>query len=146
MRESDVAIPYTVNLVSYDSRRQFLLVSTSWNKFMKCDILLQGGEVIDPSQELHTVCDVVITEGRVAAVEDDLGHLNPATRIDARGLLVTPGLIDMHVHVYPHTSIGLDANQLCLSGGVTTMLDAGSAGSLNFNAFRSACAFGVANS
>jgi len=47
-----------------------------------------------------------------------------------------PGLIDLHVHVYTHSPFGLDADPLCPAGGVTTMLDAGTAGSFNFSAFR----------
>ncbi len=104
---------------------------------MQCDILVRGGEVIDPSQGLRGIRDVAITDGRVAAVEEQIDEAVPTHTIDARGLLVVPGLIDLHVHVYTdHIPIGIEADPLCPAGGVTTMLDAGSAGSRNFAGFR----------
>ena len=102
---------------------------------VKCDILIRGGEVVDPSQSLRGVRDIAIRDGRIAAIGPKLDH-DPQHVIDARGLYVVPGLIDLHIHVYPHTSIGLKADVLSPAGGVTTMLDAGSAGSRNFAAFR----------
>lgn len=102
---------------------------------MQYDILIRGGEVIDPSQQLCGPCDVAVLDGRVAAVEDRIQGEGTHT-IDARGQLVVPGLIDLHVHVYTHAPLGLDADSLCAAGGVTTMLDAGTAGSHNFDAFR----------
>ena len=103
---------------------------------MSYDIVIRGGEVIDPAQKLHRVCDVAVLNGRIAAVENSIDHSDARTVIDARGQLVTPGLIDLHVHVYPHSPFGLDPDPLCPAGGVTTMLDAGTAGSYNFDAFR----------
>lgn len=103
---------------------------------MSYDIVIRGGEVIDPSQEMRQVCDVAVSGGKIAAVQESIDCSAATTVIDARGQLVTPGLIDLHVHVYPHAPLGLDADSLCASGGVTTMLDAGTAGSYNFDAFR----------
>jgi dihydroorotase len=103
---------------------------------MKCDILIRGGEVIDPSQNLRGVRDVAVSGGKIARVAESLADVEAKDTVDARGLLVVPGLIDLHVHVYPHASIGIDADPLCPAGGVTTMLDTGSAGSNNFAAFR----------
>jgi dihydroorotase len=103
---------------------------------MKCDILIRGGEVIDPSQNLRGVRDVAVSGGKIARVAESLADVEAKNTVDARGLLVVPGLIDLHVHVYPHASIGIDADPLCPAGGVTTMLDTGSAGSNNFAAFR----------
>jgi len=101
------------------------------------DILIRGGEVIDPSQELRGVRDIAVRVGRIAAVAEALPDAQAQRIIDARGLYVVPGLIDLHVHVYrDHTPWGLDADSLCAAGGVTTMLDTGSAGSLNFDGFR----------
>ena len=100
------------------------------------DFLIRGGTVVDPSQALHARRDVAIADGRIAALLEP-GHGKSARReIEAEGCLVTPGLIDLHVHVYPHVPLGLDADPLCPAGGVTTMLDAGSAGCNNFDAFR----------
>ncbi|MFP6769931.1 MAG: amidohydrolase/deacetylase family metallohydrolase [Planctomycetaceae bacterium] len=104
---------------------------------MQCDILVRGGEVIDPSQGLRGIRDVAITDGRVVAVEERIDEAVATHTVDARGLLVVPGLIDLHVHVYTdHIPIGIEADPLCPAGGVTTMLDAGSAGSRNFGGFR----------
>ena len=107
-----------------------------YGKLMKCDILIKGGEVIDPSQNLGGVRDVAVSGGKIIAVEESLADHEAPDVIDARGLLVTPGLIDLHVHVYTHAPLGLNADSLCAAGGVTTMLDAGTAGSYNFDAFR----------
>ena len=103
---------------------------------MSYDILIRGGEVVDPSQSLHQFRDVAVSNGKIAAVEKDIDCSLARTVIDARGQLVTPGLIDLHVHVYPHSPLGLDPDSLCAAGGVTTMLDTGTAGSYNFDAFR----------
>ena len=104
---------------------------------MQCDILVRGGEVIDPSQGLRGIRDVAITDGRVVAVEEQIDEVVANHTVDARGLLVVPGLIDLHLHVYTdHIPIGIEADPLCPAGGVTTMLDAGSAGSRNFAGFR----------
>ncbi|NQV28558.1 MAG: amidohydrolase/deacetylase family metallohydrolase [Rhodopirellula sp.] len=103
---------------------------------MSYDIVIRGGEVIDPSQGMRQVCDVAVSNGRIAAVQESIDWSDAIAIIDARGQLVTPGLIDLHVHVYPHSPFGLEPDSLCAAGGVTTMLDAGTAGSYNFDAFR----------
>ena len=102
---------------------------------MEYDILISGGEVIDPSQQLRGVRDIAVRDGQIVAVEEHIAG-DAVNRIDARGLLIVPGLIDLHVHVYPHVPLGLDPDPLCPAGGVTTMLDAGTAGSYNFGPFR----------
>ncbi|MDG1893839.1 MAG: amidohydrolase/deacetylase family metallohydrolase [Fuerstiella sp.] len=102
---------------------------------MEYDILIRGGEVVDPSQQLRGVRDVAVLDGRIAAVEEHITG-EAVNTIDAQGQIVVPGLIDLHVHVYTHSPFGLDADPLCPAGGVTTMLDAGTAGSFNFDAFR----------
>jgi len=103
---------------------------------MPYDILIRGGEIIDPSQNLRGQRDLAVSDGRIVALEENLGDVEAKHVIDARGLYVVPGLIDLHVHVYSHCPLGIDADALCASGGVTTMLDTGSAGSYNFDAFR----------
>jgi dihydroorotase len=102
---------------------------------MQYDVLIRGGEVVDPSQNLRGIRDVAVKDGRIAAVDESVGEAEAQHVIDARGLYVVPGLIDLHVHVYTHGPLGLDADSLCAAGGVTTMLDTGSAGSNNFGAF-----------
>lgn len=104
---------------------------------MPYDILIRGGEVIDPSQNLRGVRDVAIKDGVIAAVQDSPADADAHRTIDARGLFVVPGLIDLHVHVYPgYGPFGIEPDPLCPAGGVTTLLDAGSAGSYAFEAFR----------
>lgn len=104
---------------------------------MDYDILIRQGEVIDPSQKLRGTFDLGIRDGKIAALAERLSGVSARHTLDARGLLVVPGLIDLHVHVYrDHMPLGLDADTLCPAGGVTTMLDAGSAGSFNFAGFR----------
>lgn len=111
-------------------------VANSRTEPIPCDVLIRSGTLIDPSQSLHEVGDVAIAGERIIAVSNCLDHYQPQHVIDARGLLVVPGLIDLHVHAYTHSPFGLDADALCVAGGVTTMLDAGTAGSYNFDAFR----------
>jgi dihydroorotase len=104
---------------------------------MECDILIRGGEVIDPSQGLRGVRDVAIRDGKILSIEESLPAAEATHTVDARGLYVVPGLIDLHVHVYRgHSPFGLEPDPLCPAGGVTTMLDAGTAGSHNFGGFR----------
>jgi len=100
------------------------------------DLLIRGGTVVDPSQGLHAVRDIAVSGTTIAAILEP-GHGQSAQHeIEADGCLVTAGLIDLHVHVYPHIPLGLEPEPLCSAGGVTTMLDAGSAGCNNFDAFR----------
>jgi dihydroorotase len=98
------------------------------------DLVLKGGRVIDPSQGLDKVTDIAFTGGKVAAIGD---HLSGKDVRDVTGKIVTPGLIDLHTHVYwGGTSLGVEAELLARSGGVTTFIDAGSAGPGNFHGFR----------
>ncbi len=103
---------------------------------MKCDILIRGGEVIDPSQQLRGVRDIAVADGRILSIAEQISDADATSTIDARGLYVVPGLIDLHLHVYPHSPFGLEADPLCAAGGVTTMLDTGTAGSYQFDVFR----------
>ncbi|HKH73088.1 MAG TPA: amidohydrolase/deacetylase family metallohydrolase [Vicinamibacterales bacterium] len=89
----------------------------------KFDLLIRGGRVIDPSRRLDAVRDVAITGGRIAAVDANLAATDAAATIDAAGKLVVPGLIDIHTHVR-----SMEMPSICLSNGVTALLDAGSQG------------------
>jgi dihydroorotase len=104
---------------------------------MSYDLILRGGRVIDPSQKLDAVSDVAFAEGKVARVAANI-DAGPDTDVrDVSGLIVAPGLIDLHTHVYwGGTSLGIDAEQFCRTSGVTTAVDTGSAGPGNFAGFR----------
>ncbi|MFZ9415703.1 MAG: amidohydrolase/deacetylase family metallohydrolase, partial [Alphaproteobacteria bacterium] len=98
------------------------------------DLVLKGGRVVDPSQGIDRVADVAFSGGKVAAIGDGLQGKDAR---DVRGRIVTPGLIDLHTHVYwGGTSLGVAAEPLARSGAVTTFVDAGSAGPGNFHGFR----------
>jgi dihydroorotase len=101
------------------------------------DLILRGGHVIDPSQNIDGVMDVAFSDGKVAAVGRDLKS-GPAAEIrNVSGHIVSPGLIDLHTHVYwGGTSLGIDADDFCRTSGVTTSIDTGSAGPGNFAGFR----------
>lgn len=68
------------------------------------DLLLQRGEVLDPGAGLHGQLDIAISRNRIAAVEFDLPTEAAFRVVDARGLLVTPALIDLHTHIYHHVT------------------------------------------
>ncbi|MBM3554882.1 MAG: amidohydrolase/deacetylase family metallohydrolase [Alphaproteobacteria bacterium] len=103
---------------------------------MSFDLVLRGGRVIDPGQGIDRVGDVAFTGGKVAAIGPDLSAQGKTVK-DCAGKLVTPGLIDLHTHVYwGGTSLGIDAAEVGRAGGVTTFIDAGSAGPGNFHGFR----------
>jgi len=101
------------------------------------DLILKGARVIDPSQNHDGLCDVAFADGRVSGFGRDL-PVGPGTQVrDMAGAIVTPGLIDLHTHVYwGGTSIGIDADEFCRTSGVTTSVDTGSAGPGNFAGFR----------
>jgi dihydroorotase len=120
-----------------------LLAATAYAQ-AQYDLLLQGGHVIDPRNGINAVRDVAVSAGRIAAVAQRIDASQARTVININGLYVTPGLIDLHVHVFPTTgvagawagdsSVGADA--FSFRTGATTMVDAGSAGWRNFEFFR----------
>ena len=94
------------------------------------DLIIRNGRVINPASGLDIIADVGIKSKRIASIEPDLEG-KCIEEYDASGCLVTPGLIDIHVHVYQHaTPLGIDVDDTCLARGVTTVVDAGSAGML----------------
>ncbi len=110
--------------------------STSSSGAVSYDTVIRGGEVIDLAAGLSGVQDVAIAGGRIAAVAPSLDAGN-ATVIDATGRYVTPGLVDLHTHVYwGATFWGIEPDPVAARSGVTTWLDVGSAGSYSFPGFR----------
>lgn len=94
------------------------------------DLLLKGGEVLDPSQGLRRRLDVAVASGRIAAVQADLPEGQARRVVRISGCLVVPGLIDIHTHVYPGaTPGGIDPDIAGVHSGVCTVVDAGSGGS-----------------
>ena len=103
----------------------------------KFDLLIKGGEVLDPSQSLQGVRDVGIRHGKVEEVAADIAADRALKVLNATGRLVVPGLIDLHAHVFPYGSaIGIPADELAQFQGTTTAVSAGDAGANNFAAFR----------
>ena len=97
------------------------------------DVVIKGGQVIDPSRDIHGRADIGIRAGRIAAIEPDIAPERGARVIDASGKLVTPGLIDMQVHVFPRGSgMAVAADDLVAHSAVTTAVSAGDAGAANF--------------
>src|SRR5450755_1431168 len=103
----------------------------------KFDLVIKGGDVLDPSQSLRGKRDIGIRWGVIEAVEADIPAARALRTIDASGKLVTPGLIDLHCHVYPYGSaIGIPADELVPYQCTTTVVSAGDAGVNNLAALR----------
>ncbi len=99
------------------------------------DLLIQGGTVVDPGQGLHTLLDVAVKDGKIAAIAANIPADRAATVVSAKDKIVTPGFIDSHVHCYDGVARCTNADHYCLGRGVTTVVDAGSAGSENIANF-----------
>ena len=103
----------------------------------KFDLLIKNADVLDPSQSLRGKRDIGIRFGTIQAMEAEIPPERALKVYDAGGKLATPGLIDLHTHVYPYASaIGIPADELIPFQGTTTCVSAGDAGANNFAAFR----------
>jgi dihydroorotase len=101
------------------------------------DLVLNGGTLLDPAQGIHDRRDVAFKDGLVASVAERIDPSSATTSIDIAGKLITPGLIDLHGHFYHGGSpTSVHPDEICLSSGTTTGVDAGSAGFLNYPAMR----------
>ncbi|HTC41017.1 MAG TPA: amidohydrolase/deacetylase family metallohydrolase [Candidatus Acidoferrales bacterium] len=123
-----------------------LLVSTAQAQSPRYDLLLKGGHVIDPANNIDTLMDVAVSGGTIAAVAKDIPASEAGKVVDVSGLYVTPGLIDIHVHITyggaplnwfdpesrSHTEPYAIPADLVLTSGVTTVVDAGTAGAESF--------------
>jgi dihydroorotase len=99
---------------------------------VRYDLVVKGGRVIDPSRRLDRIADVAIDGGRIRAIEADIPAADAGDLLDARGRIVTAGLIDLHVHI-GRVGEGLTPATL-LGDGVTSMVDGGSAGADDIDA------------
>jgi dihydroorotase len=103
----------------------------------KFDLVIKGGEVLDPSQSLRAKRDIGIRWGVVEQLSESIPAERASKTIDASGKLVLPGLVDLHCHVYPYGSaIGIPADELVQFQGTTTVVSAGDAGVNNLAALR----------
>lgn len=108
------------------------------------DMLIKGGRLIDPRNSIDAPMDVAVSGGKVAAVESEIDASKAKTVVDARGLIVSPGLVDLHVHVFAGTNEkgsyagdnSVYPDDHCIRAGVTTAVDAGSSGAANFEVFK----------
>ncbi|WP_187293389.1 amidohydrolase/deacetylase family metallohydrolase [Dyadobacter fermentans] len=123
----------------------FLLLALSPAHSQSIDLLIKGGHVIDPKNQIDGVRDVAVISGKIAQVAADIPAANAKKVVDAKGLYVAPGFIDMHAHVFNgttpdayiangHTSVAPDG--FTFRTGVTTVVDAGSSGWRNFKLFK----------
>src|SRR6201993_4614080 len=130
------------------SRRNFLVTARSFALALggsaraamapddKFDLLIKGGDALDPSQSLRGKRDIGIRYGVIEAVEADIPASRALRVLDATGKLVTPGLIDLHCHIFPYGSaIGIPADELVAHQCTTTCVSAGDAGGNNFAGF-----------
>lgn len=93
------------------------------------DLLIKNGELRDPSQNVSRRADLAIADGKIAAIEDNIAADRAVDIIDASGLFLCPGLVDLHTHCYHSaTGIGIEADPVAARSGVTTWVDAGSFG------------------
>src|SRR5215831_16902834 len=101
------------------------------------DLVIRGGDVLDPSQSLKAKRDIGIRWGTIEAIETEIPPERALKTIDASGRLVLPGLVDLHCHVYPYGSaIGIPADELVQFEGTTTVVSAGDGGANNLAALR----------
>ncbi|HEX5453048.1 MAG TPA: amidohydrolase/deacetylase family metallohydrolase [Stellaceae bacterium] len=104
---------------------------------MKYDLLIQHGEVLDPGAGLKGMLDVGIVGGKIVEVGPKLAEKEARRTLSAKGLYVTPGLVDIHAHVFVNAhDMGGHTDHFCRQSGVTTLCDAGSAGSATFAGLR----------
>lgn len=101
------------------------------------DLVLTGGTLLDPAQRIHDRRDIGFKDGLVAQVAERIDPASAAVAVDVSGKVITPGLIDLHGHFYHGgNSTAVNPDEICLSSGTTTGVDAGSAGCLNYLAMR----------
>ena len=119
------------------TKRGGSLVAWCEERDMRYDVLLKGGRVVDPKNDRDAVMDVAVHNGRVAAVAEGIPEEQAVRTLDVAGRVVTPGLIDAHLHVYVNAcDMGPQTDEFCAVSGVTTICDGGSAGASIFAGLR----------
>jgi len=120
----------------------FLVVSCAAAQ-TRYDLLLKGGHLIDPKNQISAVRDVAITQGKIAAIAESIPAAEARRTIDVSSLYLTPGLVDIHTHVFAGSMGREYTGESCVRpdgftfrSGVTTVVDAGSSGWRNFGEFR----------
>src|SRR5579884_253943 len=117
----------------------FLALAALASAQPRYDLLLKGGHVIDPKNGIDAPMDVAVANGKIARVARSIDASEAKTTADVSGLYVTPGLVDMHTHLYIWPDLkgeGVQPDAFSFRTGVTTMVDAGSSGWTNFPDFR----------
>ncbi|MEP6536635.1 MAG: amidohydrolase/deacetylase family metallohydrolase, partial [Bryobacteraceae bacterium] len=112
-----------------------ILAATALLRGQQYDIVLKGGHVIDPGNQIDAVLDVAISAGKIAAVQAGIPAAQAARTIDVTGLYIVPGLVDLHAHVYGYAD-SLVPDDSALPAGTTTIVDAGGSGWRTFDDFR----------
>ncbi len=120
-----------------------LLLLSSISNAQEIDLLLKGGHVIDPKNQINSKMDVAITAGKISKVAPGIPASSAKKAVDVSGFYVTPGLINMHTHVFAGGKVGFvdgTSSQLpdafAMRSGITTVVDAGTSGWRNFPAFK----------
>lgn len=133
----------TVSLVPVLLSLILLLSLNAPLKAQEIDILLKGGHLIDPKNNIDSPMDVAIADGKILKVAKDIPATGARKVIDAGGLYITPGLIDIHTHVFVGSKDGFADGFSCVSpdditfkAGITTVVDAGTSGWRNFPVFK----------
>jgi dihydroorotase len=121
-------------LPSYGASDQSVIQESASDLY---DLVIKGGKVVDPSQNIEEVKDVAVRAGKIAKIEKNIPVNRAREVLDATGMIVTPGLVDIHVHVLPYVGeTGTEPDPCCLMRGVTTVVDAGTTGAFTLPALR----------
>lgn len=136
-RRTLLALASSASLAAISTRSPMARAAMGPND--KFDLLVKGAEVLDPSQNLRAKRDIGIRYGLIEALESEIAPEKAQRVLPAAGKIVTPGLIDLHAHVFPYGSaIGIPADELIPFQATTTLVSAGDAGANNIAAFRRA--------
>jgi len=120
-------------------------LATGWEELLRSqpqpapqyDLIVKGGRLIDPSQSISAPHDIAVSGTKISRVAAEIPEYEARHVLNARGKIVTPGLIDVHTHVYDGVApLGIPADPTCIAKGVTTALDAGSSGAHTFPGLR----------